>query len=119
MFFSKDKKITSGYSIDIEEDGDIKGLSVNTSTLGKIIFSTHSNIAVPLDINNYNVTIHYETYSITKQISVVLAPQGENGKSAYQIWLENGGSGSEQDYLNSLRGEPGTPGGIGPQGGRD
>lgn len=112
----KGQKITSGYSIDIEEDGDIRGLSVNTSTLGKIIFSTHSNIAVPLDINNYNVTIHYETYSITKQISVVLAPQGENGKSAYQIWLENGGSGSEQDYLNSLRGEPGTPGGIGPQG---
>lgn len=35
---------------------------------------------------------------------------GENGKSAYQIWLEAGNTGSEQDYLNSLKGKDGEDG---------
>ena len=35
---------------------------------------------------------------------------GENGKSSYQIWLEQGNTGSEQDYLNSLKGEDGEDG---------
>ena len=35
---------------------------------------------------------------------------GENGKSAYQIWLEAGNTGSEQDYLDSLKGKDGEDG---------
>jgi hypothetical protein len=27
-----------------------------------------------------------------------------NGKSAYQIWLDNGNEGTEQDFLDSLKG---------------
>jgi hypothetical protein len=30
---------------------------------------------------------------------------GENGKSAYEIWLDNGNTGTEQDFLESLKGE--------------
>ena len=56
---------------------------------------------------------------------------GKDGKSAYQIWLEQGNVGTEQDFINSLRGPagekgavgergpqgpPGTPGAIGPRG---
>ena len=41
---------------------------------------------------------------------------GTNGKSAYQIWLDNGGVGTEQDYLASLKGEKGDVGPEGPQG---
>lgn len=41
---------------------------------------------------------------------------GTNGKSAYQIWLDNGGVGTEQDYLDSLKGEKGDVGPEGPQG---
>lgn len=33
---------------------------------------------------------------------------GSDGKSAYQIALDNGFVGSEQDWLASLKGEPGT-----------
>ena len=33
---------------------------------------------------------------------------GSDGKSAYQIALDNGFIGSEQDWLYSLKGEPGT-----------
>lgn len=32
---------------------------------------------------------------------------GADGKSAYQIWLEEGNVGTEQDFLDSIRGEPG------------
>lgn len=32
------------------------------------------------------------------------------GKSAYDIWLDNGHTGDEIDFLNSLKGEPGKPG---------
>lgn len=45
--------------------------------------------------------------------------RGEDGKSAYQIWLDQGNTGSEQDFLNALkgqRGEPGPPGTNGTDG---
>ena len=32
-------------------------------------------------------------------------PQGEDGKSAYELWLEAGHEGSEEDFLEWLRGE--------------
>ena len=35
---------------------------------------------------------------------------GENGKSSYQIWLEAGNTGTEADYLASLKGEDGKDG---------
>lgn len=33
---------------------------------------------------------------------------GKDGKSAYQIWLDNGHTGTETDFLNSLKGKDGT-----------
>ena len=36
--------------------------------------------------------------------------QGEAGKSAYQVWLDEGNTGSEEDFLNSLKGEKGADG---------
>ena len=35
---------------------------------------------------------------------------GTNGKSAYEVWLSLGNTGSEQDFITSLKGEPGAPG---------
>lgn len=35
---------------------------------------------------------------------------GNDGKSAYEIWLENGNEGTEQDFLNSLKGKDGADG---------
>lgn len=43
------------------------------------------------------------------------------GESAYEIWLRNGHSGAEDDYLEWLKGpqgEPGVPGPTGPRGDR-
>lgn len=50
---------------------------------------------------------------------------GSNGKSAYEIWLELGNEGSEDEFIASLKGPkgdtgaqgaPGTPGADGPKG---
>ncbi|MGP3737894.1 hypothetical protein ACTWJ9_33465 (plasmid) [Streptomyces sp. GDS52] len=63
----------------------------------------------------------------TGQGSVVYAPgpagedgadgqSGADGASAYEVWLAAGNSGTEADFLGSLRGEPGTPGTSGADG---
>ncbi len=41
---------------------------------------------------------------------------GSNGKSAYQIWLDAGNTGSEADFLESLKGKDGTDGANGTDG---
>ena len=41
---------------------------------------------------------------------------GPSGLSAYEIWLSNGHSGSQQDFLTSLQGEIGPAGPQGPMG---
>lgn len=38
---------------------------------------------------------------------------GADGKSAYQIWLDEGNTGTEQDFLDSLQGDPGMDGNDG------
>ena len=48
------------------------------------------------------------------EVSQVMA--GPAGLSAYEIWLSEGNSGSEQDFLASLQGGPGPSGPTGPAG---
>lgn len=40
----------------------------------------------------------------------VLKLEGQNGKSAYEIWLEEGNTGTKDDFLNSLKGRDGNNG---------
>lgn len=42
--------------------------------------------------------------------------QGIDGKSAYEIWLDQGNTGSEQDFIDSLIGDDGDPGDPGDDG---
>ena len=35
---------------------------------------------------------------------------GQDGKSAYEIWLDLGNTGTEEDFINSLKGQDGTTG---------
>ena len=43
-----------------------------------------------------------------EHLIVQVKEAGPPGKSAYQIWLENGNEGTEQDFLDSLKGESGN-----------
>ena len=42
--------------------------------------------------------------------------RGKEGKSAYEIWLDLGNEGTEQEYLASLRGDKGEQGPKGDKG---
>ena len=42
--------------------------------------------------------------------SPVFKLEGQNGKSAYELWLEAGNTGTQEDFLNSLKGTNGSPG---------
>jgi hypothetical protein len=49
-------------------------------------------------------------------ITLVVTGQGEDGLSAYQIWLSRGNTGTQEDFLNSLVGPQGPAGPQGEQG---
>ena len=60
-----------------------------------------------LNITNItNITSPDYTAEIALK-SAIKGEDGEQGKSAYQVWLDNGNVGSEEDYLDWLR-EPAT-----------
>lgn len=43
-------------------------------------------------------------------------PKGLDGKSAYEIWLENGNQGTEEEFISSLKGATGERGETGDKG---
>ena len=46
----------------------------------------------------------------------IQGPKGDKGDSAYQVWLANNHTGSETDFINSLKGAKGDTGATGQQG---
>lgn len=89
-------------------------------------FAVTTSTSITKALNEYDILFQFtegaSTYSLTKKVTIALAKAGTNGtngsdgKSAYQIWLEAGNSGTEADYLASLKGAPGTPGAPGKDG---
>lgn len=45
-----------------------------------------------------------------------IGADGSNGKSAYEMWIDAGNTGTEEDFLNSLKGEKGDTGETGATG---
>ncbi|EQA4235408.1 hypothetical protein ACX2XH_001515 [Serratia marcescens] len=48
-----------------------------------------------------------DTFKASVEQLVDMMPPGPAGKSAYEVWLAAGNTGSETDFLASLKGEPG------------
>lgn len=84
------------------------------SKCGIIVVTQGGQNVVRVNINSPKVTLLANTTPGTHKLKVDKV--GLNGKSAYQIWLDNGNTGTEQDFLDSLVGEPGSPGIQGPAG---
>lgn len=57
-----------------------------------------------------------KNYSLSSLASYFSGEEGAAGDSAYQIWLDNGNTGTEQDFLDSLVGAAGAQGATGPAG---
>jgi hypothetical protein len=78
--------------------------------------SANYYLKVDLDIDG---STNYTEMGTTQLLSVPYANyafSGNDGKSAYQIWLELGNTGTEQDFFNSLTGPKGDKGENGAQG---
>ena len=70
-------------------------------------------IDVGVDDNNNGVL---DSSEIDDTTYICNGGDGADGDSAYQIWLNNGNTGSEQDYLDSLEGDQGPVGADGIEG---
>lgn len=111
-------EITDGYDSGIE----------TTVTDNQIIFKVDKTKQIQNSVNTYTVQFKFsdvitiKTYTVNKTITVALATQGKDGyqgsdgKSAYQIWLEAGNTGTEEEYLASLKGKDGEQGPKGDDG---
>ena len=78
----------------------------------KIVIDKRNNVPVNLSPKIDLEQIHdilYHTHKISDLINDSELPGG-NGKSAYEIWLSLGNTGSEYDFIDSLKGEAGAPG---------
>ena len=56
--------------------------------------------------------LHYDSYKdkwVPKTLTSLSGEDGEDGKSAYEVAVENGFGGTEEEWLASLKGEQGDP----------
>src|SRR5690625_2489145 len=95
---------------------------------GIVLSGTFSNIAWESGDKHVRVRIDpsqgfdYEEMGTTELLSVPYAlyamnnVAGPEGASAYEVWLAEGNTGSEQDFLDSIKGATGPAGPQGPQG---
>lgn len=143
--YFKGKQITPKVELDGSNTGittQIDGSKLTLSVVKDVIIN---DVSSEFEIT-FSYTDNGSTYSIIKKVNVSLSmsgadgkngedgaqgPQGEqgpqgasgkdgsngsDGKSAYQIWLDAGNTGTEAEYLASLKGEKGDTGPQGEQG---
>lgn len=71
-------------------------------------------------VNNSKPSISAENLNKIEQgiadAHAIVATPGDDGKSAYQVAVDNGFEGSEPEWLASLKGDKGDPGEQGPPG---
>lgn len=128
--YFKGKQITPEVTINGSNPG------ITPSKTGEYVsFGVTNAKIIENELNTYELVFSYnvdnKTYITKKIVNIGLAIQGKdgqdgadgkdgndgsNGKSAYQIWLEAGNSGTEEQYLASLKGEKGEKGDTGSQG---
>ena len=63
--------------------------------------------------DTYDVTITEDSENKTRKLNITFPPAGvvgSEGKSAYQIWLDLGNTGTEQEFIDYLKGQDGKDG---------
>jgi hypothetical protein len=73
-----------------------------------VVITTQNPISVKITTQNPEVLEVLPAVGIN--VSVAFIKDGRDGKSAYQIWVDEGNVGTEDDFLESLKGNDGLPG---------
>lgn len=93
-------------------DSALSSESTNPVENKVVTLAINNKISKPLNTGlDGQFLYNADTYTVWKTI-----PRGSQGKSAYEIWEDNGHSGSQQDFLTSLIGPPGPQGDRGQPG---
>lgn len=71
------------------------------ATLESMVATTDKAVWYPI-VNPATNLISWEARILSTDAPPAVTLSGFNGKSAYQIWLDQGNTGTEQDFLNSL-----------------
>ncbi len=108
--YFKGKQVTSS----VENNNSNDGIIVTTSETS-LTFSVDSTKKITNSNNVFELEFSYmnngKKYSTTKKITISLALSGENGTagdSAYDIWKKEGNTGTEAEFIESLKGEDGN-----------
>lgn len=105
-------KPLSGLSQKTVIDSALSSESTNPVENKVVTLAINNKISKPLNTGlDGQFLYNAGTYTVWKTI-----PRGSQGKSAYEIWEDNGHSGSQQDFLTSLIGPPGPQGDRGQPG---
>lgn len=80
--------------------------------LGSLLAVALAYILASLLIENAELRsrVHQSDTTVRTLTTQNRGAQGEDGKSAYEIWLSLGNFGSEEDFIHSLKGEAGEAG---------
>lgn len=115
-FDANDITYTSEYATTVAQALDYL-YENNNSNIDKAVtnieFTKSSIGSVPNQpgaIDTYTITYSDNTTSTFKIYNGTNGTQGTNGKSAYDIWIDLGNSGTENDFIDSLKGETGEAG---------
>lgn len=101
----KTEEIDNGYSIEITNETESNTITIKNGADGNDgISPTIQVTTITTDNGGYDLTIN----DINGTQPTVGLRNGSNGASAYQIAVNNGFSGTEEEWLKSLKGEDGT-----------
>ena len=115
-FDANDITYTSEYATTVAQALDYLYKNSNSNidkAVTNIEFTKSSIGGVPNQpgaIDTYTITYSDDTTSTFKIYNGTNGTQGTDGKSAYDIWIDLGNSGTENDFINSLKGETGETG---------
>lgn len=101
--WGKDQTTLGGYTAMLEENKGAEGM-MTVDIVDMFYLVPHSYMEGP----GQESRLEIETVSITSSYNSGIP--GPPGKSAYQIAVDNGFEGTEEEWLASLKGEQGNPG---------
>ena len=86
---------------------DLEARAAMPSNRWDIIFGTDGHMTItPIDTNDGTLL----SVEVSRKVTVGDGTKGDVGISAYQVWLDAGNTGSEQDFLDGLKGDDGQDG---------
>lgn len=110
IYYGKDQKYLGSYALKYIENGD-KPEMITFDTKDAFALVEHSWLAI--DEGETPETIQLEVVTVSSELDMKTGPRGY---SAYEIAVQEGFVGTEEEWLESLRGPEGEQGIEGPQG---